>query len=89
MKQLNLKPQTIKMAEYDLLGGGIGQATEINYVGQVSPNRPRPNNFKRTVTGTAIPQRKTNRVEINIDFDKVAQMEAELAAGTLYTYDWE
>jgi len=88
MKQLNLKPQTIKMAEFEIeLDGCI--PSNVKYSGQVSPNRPRPNNFKRTATGTAIPQRKTNRVEINIDFDKVAQMEAELAAGTLYTYDWE
>ena len=67
----------ITLAEYEITGGAISGHGTVEYIGQV-PNRP----------ASAV-KPKRNRVELNIDFAKVAQMEAELAAGTYYTFDFE
>ena len=88
MKQAYLKPQTIKMAEFEVTTNGA-QTSDVQEIGLVSPSRPRVNTFMRTATGTAIPARNNNRVQLDIDFAKVAEMEAELAAGTYYTFDFE
>lgn len=90
MTVLTLKRNTIKMAEYTFYNASaVNDEGHGEYHGQVSPSRPRPNTFKRTATGTAIPARNSNRVQLDIDFAKVAEMEEQLAAGTYYTFDFE